>query len=178
MHVEAAAFSLFLNNTIDPDTIPALQDPSSNTTSTGSSNTTSTGSSTPGTNGNSNFGGLNTSGKLIYAHAVISVLGFLLVLPLGALFARWARTLSNDWFFYHWGNQVFLGIPIIVVGWTLGPLAVSANKGGHFNDLHKVGTTRIPMLESLIDNTFAGPRSLTSSIIYLPVMCGRARSHI
>lgn len=134
MHLEAATFFLLLNNTVDPDTIPALQ-PSPPLPGAPSTPTPA------GSGGTSNNAGFTTPDKLVYAHSVISVLGFLVILPLGALFARWARTLSNNWFLYHWANQALLGVPVIIIGWVLGVKAVSASNRAHFDDLHKVGGT-------------------------------------
>lgn len=47
--------------------------------------------------------------KYIVAHALISMLGFLVFLPLGALTARWVRTFSPVWFTLHWIIQFGIG---------------------------------------------------------------------
>jgi hypothetical protein len=47
--------------------------------------------------------------KMIVAHAILCVIGFLLLLPAGALLARYWRTYSNMWFKGHWFVQVGFG---------------------------------------------------------------------
>ena len=47
--------------------------------------------------------------KLIVAHGILCVVGFLAILPAGALFARYLRTVSPQWFKGHMASQVFLG---------------------------------------------------------------------
>jgi hypothetical protein len=47
--------------------------------------------------------------KTIIAHAVLSALGFLILLPAGTLVARWTRTYSRKWFTNHWIIQSGLG---------------------------------------------------------------------
>lgn len=57
--------------------------------------------------------------KLIVAHAALSSIGFLVLLPLGGLLARWARTFvpGTVWFNGHWIINFGLGTcyPIICV---------------------------------------------------------------
>ena len=72
-------------------------------------------------------------------HAVLCSLGFLLVLPVGALVARWLRTFSRHWFKAHWITQVVLAGSIIVAGWGTAVAAVIQKNGAHFDDTHKVG---------------------------------------
>ncbi|KAH8117435.1 hypothetical protein DFH11DRAFT_1687438 [Phellopilus nigrolimitatus] len=76
--------------------------------------------------------------NIIIAHGVLCVAGFLMILPIGALIARWGRTLSENWFHYHWETQVVFSIPVVVVGWALGPLAVAAQGATHADDAHKI----------------------------------------
>lgn len=47
--------------------------------------------------------------KLVIAHAVLCGVGFLVFLPIGALLARYARTLTTGWFAGHWIGQFALG---------------------------------------------------------------------
>lgn len=54
--------------------------------------------------------------KLIIAHAILFTLGFLLLLPAGALFARLLRTTTPNWFQGHWIIQFGLGecsLPVV-----------------------------------------------------------------
>jgi len=75
--------------------------------------------------------------KLIVGHAVLCVLGFLFILPAGALFARYARTFMSNWFQGHWILQFALAGPVIFVGVILGIAAVSQAKAKHLDDTHK-----------------------------------------
>lgn len=77
--------------------------------------------------------------RLLVIHAVLCSIGFLLVLPVGALVARWLRTFNRHWFKAHWITQVALGGPIIVAGWGTAIAAVVEKNGAHFDDTHKVG---------------------------------------
>ncbi|TFK44663.1 hypothetical protein BDQ12DRAFT_695097 [Crucibulum laeve] len=75
--------------------------------------------------------------RVIIAHAIFCVVGFLLLLPVGALLARYLRTFTPVWFKGHWIIQFALAGPVIIVGVALG--IVSVNKAGapHLNDDHK-----------------------------------------
>ncbi|KAF7974921.1 hypothetical protein HWV62_10953 [Athelia sp. TMB] len=96
----------------------------------------------------------------IVAHGVLCTVGFLGLLPLGVLVARWTRTFTPHWFTSHWVIQsvlsgpiivagVALGIhavdesqsllsgPIIVAGVALGIHAVDESHGMHLDDTHK-----------------------------------------
>ena len=71
--------------------------------------------STPFTGGDiANSGGvvvlpLQSFQKMIIAHAVLCVIGFLILLPAGAILARYARTFTNMWFHGHWVFQFAFG---------------------------------------------------------------------
>jgi hypothetical protein len=77
--------------------------------------------------------------RLLVVHAVLCSLGFLLVLPVGALVARWSRTFNSHWFKAHWITQLIVGGSIITAGWGLAIAAVVQKNGVHFDDTHKVG---------------------------------------
>ncbi len=47
--------------------------------------------------------------KYIVAHAIFCVIGFLGLLPLGALLARYTRTFSPKWYTAHWIVQFAIG---------------------------------------------------------------------
>ena len=79
----------------------------------------------------------HTDGVLV-AHAALSAAGFLILLPLGTLVARWARVFTPKWFTAHWFINVVLGIPLTCVGWALGPLAVARRGMGHIVTPHQV----------------------------------------
>jgi len=72
-------------------------------------------------------------------HAVLCSIGFLFVLPVGALVARWLRTFNRHWFKAHWIIQLILGGSFILPGWGLAVAAVVQKNGAHFDDTHKVG---------------------------------------
>ena len=93
--------------------------------------------------------------KLIVAHAILCVIGFLVVLPAGALLARYLRTRSPAWFKGHEVLQAFIGKlivdimllqhimisiagPIIITGVSLGIKAVNKARSSHVDDTHKV----------------------------------------
>lgn len=75
--------------------------------------------------------------KLVIAHAVLLGVAFLILLPAGALLARWLRTFTPHWFKGHWIIQFYLAGALIVAGVALGIAAVSDSGGDHFNDDHK-----------------------------------------
>lgn len=93
---------------------------------------------------------------MIVAHAILCIVGFLFLLPLGALVGRYLRTVSNVWFNVHWFIQVFLGEhirgcyyaaqlmscitagPVIIVGFALGFVAVSKAGAKDLSDDHMV----------------------------------------
>ncbi len=90
-------------------------------------------------------------GKLIVLHGLLLSVGFLLFLPIGALVARWCRTLVSHWFKVHWISNMLLGFPVITLGFLLGPLAVSSDGGGHFRGAHHVCTATYLMQTSVSD---------------------------
>jgi hypothetical protein len=47
--------------------------------------------------------------RLVVAHAILCVIGFLVLLPAGALLARYFRTFTPTWFRGHWITQIGLG---------------------------------------------------------------------
>lgn len=83
---------------------------------------------------------------ILAAHMVLSFIGFLVLLPSAALIARWGRTRTAAWFKLHWLLNVIFGIPVIVIGWVLGPLSVSRRGRAHIINEHQV----IPLHERLV----------------------------
>lgn len=76
--------------------------------------------------------------KYIIAHGILMVIGFLFLLPLGALIARYLRTFSPFWFRLHWIIQWVLALPVIVAGFAVGVESVNKmGAGGHLDDTHK-----------------------------------------
>ncbi|KAG6917816.1 hypothetical protein DXG01_000876 [Tephrocybe rancida] len=76
--------------------------------------------------------------RMIVAHGIFCVVGFLLFLPGGALLARYLRVFTPTWFVGHSIAQFFLAGPVIVAGVALGIQAVSKSSALHLNDTHKV----------------------------------------
>ncbi|KAL0563809.1 hypothetical protein V5O48_018254 [Marasmius crinis-equi] len=74
--------------------------------------------------------------KLFIGHAILCVIGFLVLLPAGALLARYYRTFTNAWFRAHWIVQA-TGGTIIIVGVALGMQGVTDLGSVHFGGVHK-----------------------------------------
>lgn len=53
--------------------------------------------------------------KYIVAHALMMIIGFLFLLPIGAIVARWMRTYNGFWFKLHWIIQFCLGTLLLLV---------------------------------------------------------------
>ncbi|KAJ6557874.1 hypothetical protein B0H19DRAFT_1028419 [Mycena capillaripes] len=53
-------------------------------------------------------------------HAILCTVGFLILLPLGVLLARYARTFTNTWFWGHAVMQLVISGPVIFAGWSMG----------------------------------------------------------
>ncbi|KAJ7141920.1 hypothetical protein C8R43DRAFT_1016841 [Mycena crocata] len=58
--------------------------------------------------------------RMILAHAIVSVVGFAVLLPIGVLLARYLRTFTPTWYTGHWIAQFGLAGPIIIAGFALG----------------------------------------------------------
>lgn len=142
MHQQSGIFTLNLSNQLDADDLPSASQANFGSPEPPSQSTPSpTGSSSdPQVIGSPPF---KTFEKLIVAHAVIVTMGFLVILPTGAMVARWGRMVSDKWFYYHWFIQVVISIPVVVIGWTLGPLAVAEQGAKHADDSHKVKFTSL-----------------------------------
>ena len=76
--------------------------------------------------------------KLIVVHAVFVSVGFLVLLPSGSLVARWTRTITPKWFRAHSMINMTFGLPIILIGWIFGPIAVANHDDPHFVTAHQV----------------------------------------
>jgi len=73
----------------------------------------------------------------IKRHAVLCSVGFLILLPLGTLIARYLRTFTRSWFWPHAIIQFLIAGPVIFAGWALAHQAVNIVPGQNFNDKHK-----------------------------------------
>lgn len=76
--------------------------------------------------------------RLVLGHGILVSIGFLLLLPLGSLVGRWGRTFTPRWFTIHRIVNFAIALPIIAVGWALGPIAVASEQATHFLDAHQV----------------------------------------
>ncbi|KAG6837712.1 hypothetical protein H0H93_003514 [Arthromyces matolae] len=75
--------------------------------------------------------------RMIVAHGIFLTVAFLLLLPSGALLARYLRTFTPTWFMGHSVIQFWIAGPAIIAGVALGVQAVSKSNGSHFSDNHK-----------------------------------------
>ncbi|KAG6830162.1 hypothetical protein H0H92_001891 [Tricholoma furcatifolium] len=106
------------------------------TTTSGSAAPTKTSSTEHGTNPSDDIPLLPYQ-RMIVAHAIFCVVGFLLFLPSGALLARYLRTFTPTWFVGHTVAQFWLAGPTIIIGVSLGVKAVTTSGAMHLNDTHK-----------------------------------------
>lgn len=116
---------------------------------------------------------LRKNEKIIIAHGVIASLGFLVLLPAGSLVARWARALTPKWFKAH---QAFMliAMPVITVGWVLGPIAVMARQATHLFDAHQVSGSSLSLLYfSDILNSVKICGVILAAMYYFQVSLGR-----
>ncbi|KAI0795460.1 hypothetical protein C8Q75DRAFT_712106 [Abortiporus biennis] len=139
-HLNSGPISLDLSQTIsssskDP-TNPVFTIDQVTSGSAGSSSGTNGGSTTTQPVSSFHFPLLPFEKKIV-AHAVLSMVGFIILLPAGALVARWTRTFTNMWFKGHWIIQLGLAAPVIIAGFALGVSAVETSGSPHLNDRHK-----------------------------------------
>ncbi|KAJ7019216.1 hypothetical protein C8F04DRAFT_1214393 [Mycena alexandri] len=121
------------------------QNPGSSDTLTSTSTTSAGGAASTDTGGATDDIPLTPYQRMVVAHAILSVVGFALLLPLGALVARYLRTFSPSWFTVHWIAQFGISGPVIIVGIVLG-FKASGNIGYKILDPHKVGKPGIVLL--------------------------------
>jgi len=70
-------------------------------------------------------------------HAILCTVGFLILLPVGVLVARYTRTLPYRWFWAHWIIQLVISGPVILYGWSLGRRTTISYGLGQFKDPHE-----------------------------------------
>jgi len=82
----------------------------------------------------------STTERLILLHAFFVSFGFLVLLPAGSLFARYARAFIPDWFKYHWKTNFMIAGPVITMGVLLGPIIVLSKTSFriHFANAHEI----------------------------------------
>lgn len=113
-------------------------DLSGSTTTSSGSNPYSTGGSGSNNSGNNSGGtsSLTSTDRMVIAHGIICILGFLFFLPLGSLVARYFRASTSTWFKAHQTIQSLLAGPLVIVGFSLGIAVVASGGGPHFDSSH------------------------------------------
>ncbi|KAJ3990021.1 hypothetical protein F5890DRAFT_1482717 [Lentinula detonsa] len=81
---------------------------------------------------------------IVLGHGFLVAIGMLVLLPAGALVARWTRTCTDRWFKLHKLLNYMIALPVILVGWLLGPFAVFEARASHFTDAHQI--SGVPIL--------------------------------
>ncbi|KAF9262555.1 hypothetical protein L218DRAFT_390243 [Marasmius fiardii PR-910] len=84
-----------------------------------------------------NISSISTLENQAKNHAILCTTGFLILLPVGALTARFARTFTHHWFRIHAILQSLVTGPIIIVGWYYGWATSEEIGRGHFVDPHQ-----------------------------------------
>jgi hypothetical protein len=104
------------------------------------STTTNSSTTTPVASYGSDQVSLTPGMKVLIAHGVFLTLGFMVILPLGALQARLFRTIvpGKWWFGAHWILQWPVTTVLIVIGFSLGVSEVNKLQTGQLNTTHKV----------------------------------------
>ncbi|RDX48387.1 hypothetical protein OH76DRAFT_1404980 [Lentinus brumalis] len=137
-HLDAGTLSLDLTKELDEGS----GSPSSSIASSQLGATSATPTPPPPTPSQSSpssaLNGASQANSLLVVHAALSAAGFLILLPMGSLVARWSRIFTSKWFIAHWFINVVLGIPFICVGWALGPLAVAQQGREHIVTVHQI----------------------------------------
>ncbi|KAJ7204511.1 hypothetical protein GGX14DRAFT_647408 [Mycena pura] len=73
-------------------------------------------------------------------HGIILAVGFLILLPIGVLIARYTRTFNPHWFWSHASIQLVLSGPVIFYGWAQGYQVARQLELQNLNDPHqKIG---------------------------------------
>ncbi|KAK7044898.1 cytochrome b561 domain-containing protein [Favolaschia claudopus] len=79
-------------------------------------------------------------------HAILCTVGFLILLPLGVLLARYARTFTRRWFWGHAVIQLVLSGPVIFAGVAMGFNAAKMLELENLEDPHqKIGVSLIAL---------------------------------
>jgi hypothetical protein len=116
--------------------------------------------------------------KLILGHAILLTLSFLLLLPLGALLARYLRTRTRSWFPAHFVLQSYLAFPLVLVGLALGVESVRQSGARHLDTTHKRAGLALVMVYFAqvglgVVVHFVKPRVLSYAHAYPPSSSGR-----
>jgi len=102
-------------------------------------------------------------------HALLCSTGFLILLPLGVLLARYTRTFTNHWFWGHAVMQLVISGPVIFAGWAMGHELMNELELESLHDPHKnIGIALLAMYATQL---------LLGAIIHAFKMPGLFRGH-
>ncbi|KAG5732814.1 hypothetical protein E4T56_gene2850 [Termitomyces sp. T112] len=77
--------------------------------------------------------------RIIIMHGLLGSIGFLILLPVGVLSARWGRTFTLKWFGAHKTINFSIAFPVITLGWIVGLISVFSQEGRRlFDDMHQI----------------------------------------
>ncbi|KAJ6507415.1 hypothetical protein C8R47DRAFT_1101225 [Mycena vitilis] len=112
-HLDYGSFQLDLTKSLAASSSTSGSGPASTGTAGGSNSGTSSGGATDDIP-------LTPYQRMVVAHAIFSVVGFALLLPVGVLMARYLRTFSPTWYTGHWIAQFGIAGPVTITGVVLG----------------------------------------------------------
>lgn len=75
---------------------------------------------------------------LLVANGVLASFGFLVLLPLGSLVARWGRTFSGKWLGYYRAVNMVVAMPAISLRVAMAFIVVYQHNERHFFEAHAV----------------------------------------
>ena len=75
---------------------------------------------------------------LLVGHGVLTSFGFLVLLPMGSLVARWGRTFSGKWMVYHRAVNMVVAPPTISLGVSMAAMVVFQHDERHFVETHAI----------------------------------------
>jgi len=102
-------------------------------------------------------------------HAIVSTVGFLILLPLGVLLARYARTFTRRWFWGHAVMQLVISGPVIFAGWAMGHSLANTLKLESLYDPHQqIGIALLAMYVTQL---------LLGTVIHFVKLPGLFRGH-
>ncbi|KAF7292151.1 Cytochrome b561 domain-containing protein [Mycena indigotica] len=79
-------------------------------------------------------------------HGLVMTIGFLIMLPIGVLVARYTRTYTRHWFWSHAAIQLVLSGPLIFYGWAAGNSLARELEALSLHDTHQnIGVALLAM---------------------------------
>lgn len=98
---------------------------------------------------------------LLVANGVLASFGFLVLLPLGSLVARWGRTFSGKWLGYYRAVNMVVAMPAISLRVAMAFIVVYQHNERHFFEAHAVG----------VAGCIGDPFSKLNSFLYRSLVC-------